>query len=416
MYTGLRDNCMVVRNKIFLVVMLGALDTLTPISIDMYLPAFPRIAAALHCGVEKLALSVSLYFFGFAIGQLLYGPLLDRFGVKKPLYAGLALYVLASTGCLLSGSLPFFLAARFFQALGGCVAAVAAIAMVRDFFSPGESARVLSLMILILGISPLLAPTIGSLLVSSLGWEYIFVTLAAAGLLLVLAVMLFLPEAHPGDTTVSLRPAAILKDFGNILAEPAFLLYVLAGSFAFAALFVYVAGSPGIFMQEFRLGTKMYGGVFALLSVGFIGGSQLNHYLTRRYSNRSIFKVVLVIQFMTSLVYLLCAAVNRFGVAGNMVCLSVILACAGLSYPNAVAVALAPFTRNTGSASALLGFLQIGIGGAVSACVGLIRLREDLSVSLVIAGTTLVAFAVLMMHKNPVKKIDPGIKPLMPIS
>ncbi len=379
--------------------MLGALDTITPISIDMYLPAFPKIAGEFHISVEKVALSVSTYFLGFAIGQIIYGPLLDRFGRKRPLYIGMGLYIIASMACVLSGSLHIFLVARFLQAFSGCVAAVAAIAMIRDFFAVDESARILSLMILILGASPLLAPTLGSFIVTKFGWHYVFITLASVALILLVIVYFFLPEGHTPDESVSLRPASILRDFKSILLEPRFLFYVLAGSFSFAGLFVYVAGSPGIFMHEFHVSAKMYGGIFAFLSIGFIGGSQLNHYLTRRYSNEAIFKVILVIQLFASIIYLTAVYSNRLDIAGNMACLSVILFCAGLSYPNAVAIALSPFRRNAGSASALLGFLQIGIGGIISSSVGILNFKEDLSVSLVIVISTAIAFLLFFAGK-----------------
>ncbi len=404
---------MVIRNRTFLIIMLGALDTITPVSIDMYLPAFPKIAGEFQVTVEKVALSVSSYFLGFAIGQIVYGPLLDKYGRKRPLYIGMALYIIASAGCILSGSLQVFLIARFLQALSGCVAAVAAIAMVRDFFTAGESARILSLMILILGASPLLAPTIGSFIVTVFGWHYVFIALASVALILLVIIFFFLPEGHVPDKSISLRPASILRGFGNILLEPQFLIYTLAGSFSFAGLFVYVAGSPGVFMKEFHMNAKVYGGIFAFLSVGFIGGSQLNHYLTRKYLNQIIFKVILIIQVMASIIYLAGVSADWFGIGGNISCLLVILFCAGLSYPNAVAVALSRFTKNTGSAAALLGFIQIGIGGVISSGIGFLNFREDLSVSLVIASSTVIAFLVFLSGKIFFQKTEPENKELI---
>ena len=393
-----------IRNKTFLIIMLGALDTITPISIDMYLPAFPKIAGEFHTTIGKVALSVSAYFLGFAIGQILYGPLLDKFGRKRPMYAGMSLYIIASVGCILSSSLNAFLIARFLQALSGCVAAVAAIAMVRDFFSTDESARILSLMILILGASPLLAPTIGGFIVSNLGWHYVFIILASVAFLLLVLVYFFLPEGHAPDHTISLMPASIVQEFRSIATEPKFIIYVLAGSFSFAGLFVYVAGSPAVFMNEFHVSPKMYGGIFAFLSIGFIGGSQLNHYLTRRYSNESIFKAILTVQVIASLLYVTGVSNGWCGIGGNMSCLFVILFCAGLSYPNAVAIALSSFTKNAGSASALLGFIQIGIGGIISSCIGFLHFKESFSLSLVIAGVTVVAFLIFLFGKMRMRK------------
>lgn len=166
------------KENFFLILMLGILNTITPISIDMYLPAFPKIASDLHTTINNVALSVSTYFLGFSLGQIVYGPLLDRFGRKRPLYVGLFLYILASIACASSQSITMLLIVRFLQALSGCVAAVAAMAMVRDFFPVDKSARIISLLVLILGVSPLLAPTVGGLIVSALNWRWIFIILA----------------------------------------------------------------------------------------------------------------------------------------------------------------------------------------------------------------------------------------------
>jgi len=295
----------------FLILMIGALNTITPITIDMYLPAFPTIAADLHTSVGKVALSVSVYFLGFSFGQILYGPLLDRFGRKRPLYAGMALYVIASIGCALSDSIHMLWVMRFVEALSGCVATVAAMAMVLDFFPAHQSSRIISLLILILGVSPLLAPSVGSFIVAASSWRFVFVTLAAIASIILFVVFFFLPEGRGADLTVSLMPKPILAGFRRILVEPRFYVFALAGTFSFAGLFVYVAGSPAIFMGEFHVSPKGYGAIFAGLSVGFIGSSQLNHWLTRSFRNERIFKTVLIIQSLASMLFL--AGVLSFG-------------------------------------------------------------------------------------------------------
>ena len=185
--------------NIFLILMIGALNTITPISIDMYLPAFPKIALDMHTTIGNIALSVSTYFFGFSIGQIVYGPLLDRFGRKRPLYVGLCLYVVATIACALCGSIEIFWLMRFVQALSGCVASVAAMAMVLDFFPADKSARIISLLILILGVSPMLAPTVGSFIVDAWNWRFVFVTLAAVATIILIVVFFFLPEGQQPD-------------------------------------------------------------------------------------------------------------------------------------------------------------------------------------------------------------------------
>ncbi|HTJ29570.1 MAG TPA: Bcr/CflA family efflux MFS transporter, partial [Acidobacteriaceae bacterium] len=237
------------RHPAWLVLLLGSLCVVTPFAIDMYLPAFSAMAREYKTTTASISLSLSTYFVGFAFGQLLYGPLLDRYGRKRPLYIGLVAYILGSIGCALAPSLPAFITLRFFTALGGCVAQVAAIAMVRDFFPVKESARVLSLLFLVIGLSPLLAPTVGSLLVAGLGWRWIFIVLASIALLILLATILFLPEGHTPDHSVSLLPLPMLRSFWAILAMPQFILYTLAGAFSFSGLFAFVAGSPLVFMD-----------------------------------------------------------------------------------------------------------------------------------------------------------------------
>ena len=173
-------------SKVFIIWILGALATVTPIAIDLYLPAFSQIAQDFGTTAAKISLSISSYFIGMAIGQMLYGPLLDRFGRKRPLYGGLLIFIAASIGCMQSWSADTLIVLRFLQALGGSAAWVAAVAMVRDFFPIQESARIFSLLILILGVSPLLAPSIGGFITTAWGWQAIFMVLAAVALLILI--------------------------------------------------------------------------------------------------------------------------------------------------------------------------------------------------------------------------------------
>ncbi len=192
-------------NRGLIILILGALSTISPFAIDMYLPAFPGIAAALHTSTAKISLSISSYFVGIAAGQLFYGPLLDRFGRKLPLYAGLALFIVASLLCTISSSVGWLISMRFLQALGGCAAQVAAMAMVRDFFPVQETAKIISLLILILGVSPLLAPSVGGYVALHLGWPWVFILLGLFALMMIIVCAVWLPEGHLPDPTVSLR-------------------------------------------------------------------------------------------------------------------------------------------------------------------------------------------------------------------
>ncbi len=392
----------------FLIFILGLLDTIGPFSIDMYLPAFPKIAGDLHTTIQNVSLSVATYFLGFAAGQILYGPLLDRFGRKKPLYIGLAFYIIVTIICGLSGSINVLLVLRFVQALSGCVGAVAAMAMVRDFFPPDKSASIISFLILIIGLSPMLAPTVGSFVADAFGWRYVFITLASIALIILLLVIFFLPEAYQPDKSISLKPTPILTTFKNILFEPQFYVFTLAGTFSFSALFVYVAGSPAIFMDGFHVSAKAYGGIFALLSVGLIGSSQLNHWLTRRYKSAGIFSVSAIIQTFASAIYFIGVLNNWYGLTANIILLFIIVFSAGLGYPNAAAVALAPFEKNAGSASALLGFIQLGIGGLISSGVGFLHTKGSFPTALIILITTATGLAILLAGKRYVNQPVPA--------
>ncbi len=392
------------KHTFFLILLLGIMDTITPFSIDMYLPAFPLIARDLHTTIENVSLSVSSYFLGFAIGQILYGPLLDRFGRKLPLYAGMLLYLLASVGCIYCHTIESLLIMRFVQALGGCVASVDAIALVQDLFPPERSAAILSFLILVIGLSPLLAPTAGSFVVSRLGWHAVFMVLIAITIVVLALVFFFLPPGAPPDKTISLHPKPILRVFKQIMLEPRFYVFVLAGTFSFSGLFIYVAGSPLIFMGYFHLTAGQYGGVFALLSVGFIGGSQLNHLLARRYSNEQIFKTILLVQLVASTLFAISVLNGWLHLTGHLVFLFVILLCTGLGFPNAAAEALAPFAKNAGSASALLGFIQIGIGGIVSSAVGLMHSAGSGPTALSMAATAAIAVLLFRLGQQGVAR------------
>jgi MFS transporter, DHA1 family, multidrug resistance protein len=396
------------RSNPLIILILGALSTVSPFSIDMYLPAFPQIARDLGTTPAQISLSVSGYFIGLALGQLFYGPLLDRFGRKPPLYAGLSLFAVASFGCIAVRSPEWFIAFRLLQALGGCVAQVGAIAMVRDFFPARESAKILSLLLLVLSVSPLFAPSIGSLIATTVGWPWIFVFLAAFALLLMMVIGFLLPEGHRPDPEISLLPRAILEGFHQILIRPQFHTYALAGAFAFAGLFVYVAGSPIIFIDGFQVGPRPYGLIFAVLACGFIGGSQLNIWLSRRHEDHKIFRVAVICQNVIMLIILVGTFYGWYGLAATIVLLFAYLPFCGIAYPNAAAIALAPFSKNVGSASAVLGFLQMGIGALASTGVGLLHATSSLTVFMVMAATALIGLAILVVNHRRVVVVPAG--------
>jgi DHA1 family bicyclomycin/chloramphenicol resistance-like MFS transporter len=348
-------------------------------------------------------MSIASYFIGLGAGQLFYGPILDRYGRKRPLYAGLLLYVFAAIGCVAANTVEVLIALRLLQGLGGCVAQVDAIAMVRDFFPVEQSSRIISMLILILSVSPLLAPTLGSIVAATLGWHWIFLLLAIGAVAVMLVVMRFLPEGHTPDPGISLKPRHIAASFLGILEDAQFRTYALAGAFSFCGLFVYVAGSPIIFMDMFHVSARMYGGIFALLSIGFIGGNQINIWLSRRHQDQRLFRIALYCQSVVAIVFL-AAVLHGVGLTATIVLLLVFLSCAGVTYPNAAAIAMAPFTRNAGSASAMLGFLQLGVGALASAGVGLLNSRTSVPIVSIMSGTTLIGLAILLFGQGRVAR------------
>jgi DHA1 family bicyclomycin/chloramphenicol resistance-like MFS transporter len=387
-----------------IIFILGMLMTISPFAIDMYLPAFSKIAEDFHTTTARVSLSITSYFFGFAFGQLIYGPLLDRFGRKKPLYVGIVIYIICCAGCMVSHSVGMLVGFRFIQALGGCVAGVAAMTMARDFFPVEESAKIFSLLILILGLSPLLAPTLGGFITAGLGWQWVFIGLMLLAVLVMTIVIMFLPTGYQPDPTISLRAKPMINSFLSILRNKQFYTYTLSASFSFATLLVYVAGSSLIFMEIYHVSPQLFGGIFALLSVGFIGGNQVNILLLKRYKSEDLFRVALISQLVLAIIFLIGAVYGWWGLVGTIVMFFLLLSTIGLIYPNGSALALAPFTTSVGTASALLGFLQIGIGGVASSCVGLFNSTDMVPILAIEVVISLVANLILQMAPGRIKK------------
>jgi DHA1 family bicyclomycin/chloramphenicol resistance-like MFS transporter len=388
----------------FLILILGSLTALAPFSIDMYLPGFPAIAKSLHTTTEKVSLSLSSFFIGISAGQLLYGPLLDKYGRKKPLYFGLVVYIIASIGCYFAASIESLIGLRFIQAVGSCAASVAAMAMVRDLFPVKDSAKVFALLILVLGASPMIAPTAGGYITDAFGWHLIFLILAVMAVLIMLAVIFGLPDSYRPDPTYSLKPRPIINGFLAVIKNPQFYTYAISGGIAFSGLFAYVSASPIVFMEVFEVSGKTYGWIFALLSVGFIGSSQVNSYLVRKYKSEQIVKWALVWMLVVSVLFLIGSMQNWLGLAGTIVMIFGVLCGVGIASPNTSALALAPFEKNAGSASALLGAFQMCIGSVVSVGISMFKSKSAIPMSTVMVTASAVAFIILLIGSRNIKE------------
>jgi DHA1 family bicyclomycin/chloramphenicol resistance-like MFS transporter len=387
-----------------LILILGSMTALGPFSIDMYLPGFSGIAQDLNTTVTEVSMSLSSYFIGISFGQLLYGPLLDRFGRKKPLFVGLLVYISASLGCVFVADISMFIGLRFFQAVGSCAATVASIAMVRDLFPVKEIPSVLSKLMLVVGLSPMLAPTIGGYVTSYWGWHIVFLILMCMGVFVLIASQLGLPKTHEPDLSISLRPKPIIRNFISIIRVPQFYTYALTGSIAFSGLFTYVAASPILFMHILKVDATAYGWIFAFMSLSFIGSSQLNSLLLRYFSSEQMIFGALVSQIIISLTFLILAINNVLGLYSTIAMLFLFLACLGISNPNTAGLTLAPFTKNTGSASALMGAAQLGIGAMASFAVGTFVKDSMVPIVVIMTSTTILAFIVLNIGKQKIKE------------
>jgi DHA1 family bicyclomycin/chloramphenicol resistance-like MFS transporter len=384
------------RTYVTYILILGLLTTIGPFSIDMYLPGFDDIARSLHTGPATVALSLSSYFIGLAVGQLVYGPLMDRYGRKKPLYAGLGLYILSTAFCMQARDIDVLIVLRFIQAIGSCGAQVAAMAMVRDLFGAKESAKVFSLLLLVVGASPMVAPTVGGYVVVAFGWRTVFLILGAISVIVTLLAIFFLPESYAADRSFSLKPGPIIRNFISVIRIRQFLVSALIEAFAFAGLFAYVSGSPMLFMNIFHVDKRTYGWIFAFLSVAFIVLSQFNSRLLRRFTSFQIMRVALIGQLIVAMIFVSGAIAGWYGLGATIALLFLFLTFLGFTYPNAAALALAPFDKHAGTASALLGTLQMGIGALASVAVSAFSNGTSVPIVAVIAGTSVLAVGILI--------------------
>lgn len=388
-----------------LVLILGGLTALAPFSIDMYLPGFPAIAKDLSTSAAKVSLSLSSFFIGFAFGQLLYGPLLDRFGRKKPLYIGLSVYLLASVGCVFIHSISGFIGLRVIQALGSCAATVSSMTFVRDLFPLEENAKVFALLILVLGASPMIAPTTGGYIISAYGWHAVFIVLTLICVLIFVSCIFWLPDGNPPDLERSLKPIPITKSFLAVFTTPQFYTYCLTGSLVFTGLFAYVSGSPVIFMNVFSVSPKAFGWIFAILSIGFIGSSQLNNLLLKRYNSQQILRFILICYMILAVLFFLFSQLDWLSLPVTMIFLFILLGCVGIANPNTSALTLAPFDKNAGTASSLMGAIQIGLGSVISVFMSLFEKPSLTPLAISFLMSSLLAFFILKLGSRKNKLV-----------
>jgi DHA1 family bicyclomycin/chloramphenicol resistance-like MFS transporter len=383
-----------------IVLILGALIALSPLSIDMYLPAMPAIAESFKIDTARVGYSLTSYYAGLCIGQLFYGVLIDRFGRKPPLKIGLLIYMVAALWCALSAGLSQLVIARLFMALGGCVGMVAARAVVRDLFPPHDTAKVLSILVLVMGLAPLIAPSIGSVVNIAWGWRWLFGLMGIMALSMLIAVIFLLPESKAADTSVSLNLKQVLIEYRQVLSNDTFRAYAFAGGIGYAGLYAYIAGAPFVMMDYFGLSGKYFAWSFTFTACGLILGSQVNRLALARYTSAQIVKRCcgfLLITCALLLVLCLMGLANPVMIIGF---LFIILFWLGMINPNATALALSPFDRSAGRASALLGSIQMIAGVMASWMVSFLHNGSAVIMPGVIFGCSLGAFFILFNSRR----------------
>ncbi|WEJ73131.1 Bcr/CflA family multidrug efflux MFS transporter [Pseudomonas sp. PSE14] len=372
-----------------ILLILGALSAFGPMAIDFYLPSFPALAHAFDTDVEHIQLSLSAYFAGLAIGQLLYGPLADRIGRRIPLLLGVSIFTLASLACAFVPNLEWLIAARFVQALGGCAGMVISRAVVRDLCDPIAAAKAFSQLMLVMGLAPILAPLCGGLLLDLAGWQSIFYCLMLFSALAGAAIALWLPETIPAGPRAPLRGAG--RQYLSLFSDRSFLTYALTGGVAVAGMFSYIAGSPFVFIQLYGVPAEHYGWIFGSNAAGFILMAQVNARLLRYRGPGFWLRRAVWVYFACGATLLAITLARPAELWPLLIPLFGAIACLGFLLPNASACAMASQGRHAGSASALMGSLQFTVAAGASALVGALHDGSALPMALVITACGLAA-------------------------
>lgn len=379
-----------------LLLILGGLAAFGPFSIDMYLPAFPALRESFGVSAGTVQSTLVTFFLGLSIGQVLYGPLSDRLGRRTPLLAGIGLYLAASLAAMAAPSIQWLAAARLAQGLGGCAGMVISRAVVRDRFAEHQAAAAFSTIMLVMGVAPVVAPTLGGAVLHLLSWRGIFGFLTLFGLACFISVARGLPETLPPDRRSGGDLLETLRAFAALLRHRKFMTYTLAGGLVQSCLFAYLSGSPGLFMSLKHLTPGQYSLLFGTNAAGLIAMGQVNIRLLRRFNGRRIALVANLTTLTAAAALLAVAILDPPGLLPLWLPLFVVVASGGLIFGNLAAAAMSHADRDAGAASSLMGVLQFGMGALAGAVVGVLDNGTAVPLAALI---TLLAGAGLIMQR-----------------
>lgn len=356
------------QDSFWLLPLLAALVALGPLSIDMYLPAMPTMVEAFGSSISAMHLTMSAYLTGFALFHLVCGPLADRFGRKPVLLAGTLLFVVTCLGCSLATTVEQLLLFRFLQGVGACVGPTIARTVARDIFGPVRAARALSIIAMLMALAPAVAPGIGGVMLTVLPWTSIFYFLAIYGAIMVLLIHRFLGESLP--VRQSLHPHSIARNFGQLLADPHYLCVTIASGLMYAGFMAYLSSSGFVYIDMLGVPVQYYGLIFLTTVLGYIAGSALSARLSAHHRSEGIMLAGAILGLVAASVMLCGHLLLPRSVLALALPTALYSTALGLVLPHAMTIALRPFTHIAGTASALLGFIQMALSATATALAG----------------------------------------------
>lgn len=388
--------------EIFIVIILSLLASFIALSIDLYLPAFKSIAEDLHTDMGKVQISFSVFIGGLAVGQLLWGTLSDRVGRKLPLIIAIIIYSIASILVVTTHSIEELWLYRFVQAFCGSVGMVVPRAIVTDYFDRGKTAKIFSLLALISGVGPIIAPSIGTLLLGGNGWHNIFVAMAVFGAVSVFLVIFFLPETHsPKEkaTAYDKKERSVLASYIHVFQNKQFVVYTLVGSITFSALMVYISNSPFLIMEKGGFTGTQYSLVFGLNAIGMVGGNYSVGFLVNHFSTKILVKFASLLQTIFGVLLVACI-LAELPLAIVLALLFLSLIVIGISLTSTIDLALAPFRNDSGTASAVFGFFQLALTFVISGVVGLVQNNSVMPMAITLLSCAVISFGATTFLKN----------------